>query len=144
MGSLLLKSNFIPCVFLSQQTHVPPLLRNVFVILICFSVGSFYSWSLLSLAPLSLPTGTCTPRRAGLGSSRQTLREEAGGKARSLARAAADLHPLFGFVAGPCAAHRRQITGESHNWPGCPSRSGAQRQLCSVAVAPHEQVRWGG
>lgn len=60
-------SSFIHCGLLSQQTYIPPLLRNVFAITICFSAGSFYSWSLLSFAPVSLPAGMCTPRRAELG-----------------------------------------------------------------------------
>lgn len=63
LGITASNSNFSPCVFPFQQTHILPLLRNDFAITICFPAGFFHSWSLLGFTPLSV----CTPRRAKLG-----------------------------------------------------------------------------
>lgn len=63
----------------SPNTHIPPSPRIGFAITVCFSEGSFYSWS-----PAWLRTRTTQSRALPFG---ETAGEEEGGKPRSRQRA---------------------------------------------------------
>lgn len=87
-------SNFSPCVFAFQQTHVLPLLRNGFAITICLPAGFFYSWSLLGFT-LSVCAHHIEPSLAPCVQLQTNHTWKEGGKAFSLWKIAGDMHPAF-------------------------------------------------